>query len=30
MKEIFKLILLLVILCGCIENVEEIILNNSY
>lgn len=29
MKEIFKLILLLVILSGCIENDEEIILNNS-
>lgn len=29
MKEIFKLILLLVIFSGCIENDEEIILNNS-
>lgn len=29
MKEIFKLILLLVILSGCIENDEEVILNNS-
>ena len=30
MKEIFKLILLLVILSGCIENDEEIILNNRF
>ena len=29
MKEIFKLILLLVILSGCIENDEEVILNNN-